>query len=99
MFSVLRVQSPARLAPSVYNEHAEPLRREMSLSGASSASLGGEYALRYGLSLKERLSGLCGRRDNTYAMSVAVMSSTQCEGVCGDWKQHGINTTASNDDE
>jgi hypothetical protein len=70
VFSFPRDQLPALFAPREESEHVEPLRVVMSLSGASSVSLWGEQELRYGLSLKERLSGLWGRIDSTYAISV-----------------------------
>jgi hypothetical protein len=76
VFSLLRAQSPALFAPREYSEHAEPLRVAMSLSGASNVSFCGGQALRYGLSLKDRLSGLWGRSDSTYAISVLVVFST-----------------------
>jgi hypothetical protein len=65
VFSLLRGQSPVLVAPREYNEQAEPLRAVMSFSGASRLSFWGEQELRYGLSLKERLSGLWGRSDKT----------------------------------
>ena len=51
--------------PSVYREHADVLRAVTLPRGLRKDSFEGEHDCRQGLSLHDRLSELCGRRDNT----------------------------------
>jgi hypothetical protein len=51
--------------PSVYREHVDVLRAVTLPRGLRKGSFKGEHDCRQGLSLNDRLSGLCDRRDST----------------------------------